>query len=94
VGSWPRWLELWQSWAYAAGFVASVYTTAAAQQPPTEFVPSYTAGIKDAAGRFMGGTEMRGLGLPWGPSHDWECGGQLGIFAFVFWPRVDAWLGW
>jgi len=43
--------RLWQSWAYAAAFVASVYTTAAAQQPPTEFVPSYTAGIKDAAGR-------------------------------------------
>jgi len=28
-----------------------------------------------------------------GPSQDWGCGGQLGIFAFVLWPRVDAWLG-
>ena len=29
-----------------------------------------------------------------GPSQDWGCGGQLAIFAFVLWPRVDAWLGW
>ena len=29
-----------------------------------------------------------------GPSQDWGCGRQLGIFAFVLWPRVDAWLGW
>jgi len=28
-----------------------------------------------------------------GPSHDWGSDGQLGIFAFVLWPRVDAWLG-
>jgi len=28
-----------------------------------------------------------------GPSQDWGCGGQLGILAFVLWPRVDAWLG-
>jgi putative transposase len=28
-----------------------------------------------------------------GPSQDWGCGGQLAIFAFVLWPRVDAWLG-
>jgi len=25
-----------------------------------------------------------------GPSQDWGCGGQLAIFAFVLWPRVDA----
>jgi len=30
---------------------------------------------------------------PRGPSQDWGCDGQLGIFAFVLWPRVDAWLG-
>ena len=29
---------------------------------------------------------------PRGPSRDWGCGGQLGILAFVLWPRVDAWL--
>jgi len=34
------------------------------------------------------------LALLWGPSQDWGCGGQLAIFAFVLWPRVDAWLGW
>ncbi len=28
-----------------------------------------------------------------GPSQDWGCDGQLGTFAFVLWPRVDAWLG-
>ncbi len=28
-----------------------------------------------------------------GPSHDWGSDGQLAIFAFVLWPRVDAWLG-
>ena len=29
-----------------------------------------------------------------GPSQVWGCGGgQLAIFAFVLWPRVDAWLG-
>jgi len=28
-----------------------------------------------------------------GPSQDWGCGGQLAIFAFVLWPRVDAWRG-
>ena len=28
-----------------------------------------------------------------GPSQDWGCDGHLGIFAFVLWPRVDAWLG-
>jgi len=34
------------------------------------------------------------LSLVTGPSQDWGCDGQLGIFAFVLWPRVDAWLGW
>jgi len=28
-----------------------------------------------------------------GPSQDWGCDGQLAIFAFVLWPRVDVWLG-
>ncbi len=28
-----------------------------------------------------------------GPSQDWGYGGQLAIFVFVLWPRVDAWLG-
>ena len=30
--------------------------------------------------------------LRYGTSQDWGCGGQLGIFVSVLWPRVDAWL--
>ena len=51
---------LGHSWASAAAFMACV-GTAAAQQPATGLVPSYVAGSKDAAGRLMGGTEIRAL---------------------------------
>lgn len=51
---------LGHSWASAAAFMACV-GTAAAQQPATGFVSSYVAGSRDAAGRLMGGTEMRAL---------------------------------
>jgi hypothetical protein len=46
--------------AYAAALIACV-CTAAAQQHAAEFVPSYVAGSRDAAGRLMGGTEIRAL---------------------------------
>lgn len=51
---------LGQSWACAAAFMAYV-GAAAAQQPAAGFVPSYVAGSRDAAGRLMGGTEIRAL---------------------------------
>jgi len=46
------------------------------------------------AGLFEGNLHAkRVLSLAKGPSQDWGCDGHLGIFAFVLWPRVDAWLG-
>ncbi len=58
----------------------------------------------DALGGRRTANEARAMGLLltrqeslWqlmgGPSQDWGCDGQLAIFAFVLWPRVDAWLG-
>ena len=55
-----RWMQ-GQPWACAAAFMVCVCMTAAAQQPAAEFVPSYVAGSRDAAGRLMGGTEIRAL---------------------------------
>jgi hypothetical protein len=53
MGSRSRWLRA----AFTAACAMAV--AAAAPGPPDEFQVSYTAGSRDAAGRFAGGTEMR-----------------------------------
>ena len=50
------------TFALAAALIACI-NTAAAQQPAADFVPSYVAGTRDAAGRLMGGTEIRALAV-------------------------------
>lgn len=52
--------KLGHSCVCAAALIAYA-CTAAAQQPAAEFVSSYVAGTRDAAGRLMGGTEIRAL---------------------------------
>ena len=53
---------LGRSWICVAAFTACA-GKAAAQQPVTGLVPSYVAGSRDAAGRLMGGTEIRALAV-------------------------------
>ena len=54
-----RWRQA-QPWACTAAVMICA-GIAAAQQPATGFMPSYVAGLRDAAGRLMGGTEIRAL---------------------------------
>jgi len=56
--------------------------------------------VRVAEGQAVHGHVGQGLAVTFrplrrlqGPSQDWGCAGQLGIFAFVLWSRVDAWLG-